>query len=235
MSTILGMLIFIGMLFTCVIPLFLYVNQVNTFYNRKVTEMTQFDQDREKEQIDVYAYPLSQSSNEVNVYIKNRSPLSVKIVRVWINDDKFDRSIEIPAMGEGTIESIIIQLETKPFYIKVMTARGNTFSSYTNPLYYTENGWSGGMGFVIQVVILANPEATRFFKVKVTGPSSFTYETQVVKRPHESSCLAVVTVTLVGWYYVTVNEGLISIPVTPESVYVDFSEPSHWVYANAVK
>jgi len=234
MSTVLGTLFFVGILFTSVIPLFLYVNKVNSYYDTAVTEMRQFDQDRERERIDVYAYPFNKTSSQINVYIKNRCPLSVKIVRVWVNDDKFEFSFEIPAMGDGTIENIEIQIETKAYYITVMTARGNTFSSYTNPLYYTVGeGWSGGMGFTIQVVIQTSTQATRFFKVNVTGPSSFTYHSDVLKRPHESSCLAVVTVTLEGEYHVRVKEGTNSIPVTPEYVYVDFGTPSRWVYANA--
>jgi len=57
MSTILGMLIFIGILFTCVMPFFLYINEVNSLYDQTVVEMKQEDQNRALENIEVYAYP----------------------------------------------------------------------------------------------------------------------------------------------------------------------------------
>ena len=243
MATVLGMLIFVGILFTCVIPLFLYVNKVNSIYDRAVTEMRQFDQDKEGERIDVYAYPTSQSGL-LNIYIKNKSPLPVKIIRIWINDNLNNRTCKIPGMVGHTIESVNISdmLPTDPgnsssFNIKVMTATGNSIASLTNTLYYTvgetpdEGNWAGGMGFTIQVVIETSKEGTRFFHINITGPSEFTYEADVVKRPHESSCFAAVTVTEAGEYNIEVKEGTYPLIVTPNPVTLNQNIRSQWVYA----
>jgi len=236
------MLIFIGVLFTCVIPLFLYVNKVNSVYDQVAVEMGRLDEDRRREQIDVYAYPVSEQSDSLNVYIKNRAPFMVKAVRVWVNDQPFNLSISIPAMNY-TIESIDVHdmLPVNPgdcrsFNVKVTTARGNGFSSLTNPLYYTAGeggGWSGGVGFTIQVVIqVENPQGTRFFHVEVAGPSGFLYEADVVKRTKESSCFVMVPIAIMGDYYVTVMEGDAYI-LEDKLVTIDMSNPSQLVYAYA--
>ena len=238
MATVLGMLFFVGILFTCIIPLFIYVNKLNSYYYRAMTETREFDLDRGRESIDVYAYPLSDPINEINVYIKNRSPFSVDVVRVWTNNYSHVRWQKIPAMDDCIIESIQVELtETKPFYIKVSTARGNSFSSFTNPLYYKSDGegsWSGGMGFTIQIVIeTPPPQNQRFFHISVTDYGDFTYESDVVKKSRESSCFTAVAVPLQGTYHVTVTENQTPIPVTPESVTVTLSQRSQFVYAEA--
>lgn len=248
MATILGMLFFVGILFTCVIPLFLYVNEVNSYYDRAVVDMRQLDQDREREMTDVYAYPISGESGELNIHVKNRSPLPVKITRVWINDNLKNSSYEIPAMAGVTIESINITeiLPEDPgdcwsFYIKLTTNKGNSFSSLTNPLYYTvgetgEGAWSGGMGFTIQIVIQTSKPGTRFFHIEVTnkeGTPYFTYQADLVKRPHESSCFTAVTVVGEGDYSVAITEGDDPLPGSPFSVTLTRTKPSDWVYADA--
>lgn len=233
-STILGTLFFVGILFTCVIPLFLYVNQANSRYDKTVVELRYIDEEGERERLDVYAYPLSVESDTLNVYIKNRSPLAVNVVRVWVNDTPFDRVAEVPAMQEYTITAIPVQLPPPGvcyvFTVKVTTARGNSFASFTNPLYY-QDGWRGGMGFTIHVVIGTARRGTYFFHVEVTGPSDFTYGEDAVKRPHESTCFTVVTVTLAGTYRVTVKEG--ERIWGDQEVSVDLSQPARWVYVEA--
>ena len=239
MATVLGMLIFVGVLFTCVIPLFLYVNKVNSIYDTAVTRMRQFDQDRESERIDVYAYPSGNPPDKISIYVKNKRPLSVKIVRVWINDDPFNFSFQISAMEGRTIEPILVDLtESKAFYIKVMTSRGDLFSSFTNPLYYTSGdggGWSGGMGLTVQIVIETVTEPVRFFHINVTNllaTPPFIYTADVVKRAHESSCLTVVTVPYQATYLVTVtdNQGIL---LKETDVAVDLNNPSGFVHVDA--
>lgn len=230
------MLIFIGVLFTCVIPLFLHVNQVNSVYDQTVVDMKRFDENREEERIDVYAYPLSTDSQFLNIYMMNKCPLSVKIVRVWVNNIPFEYSFDIPAMEDRTIESVDISKilpNTEIFNIKVTTFRGKIFPSLSNPLYY-RGGWTGG-GLTIQIVVETQTiEKTRFFHIIVTddcqGNPSYTYETDVVKRPHQSSCLAVATVYLTGTYYVTVKEAGVIIPPENQLVVVSQNNPSKWVY-----
>lgn len=233
MATILGMLIFIGVIFTCVIPLFLYVNEANSFYDRVVMKMRSLDQDRERERIDIYGYPLTQTGDYVSIYIRNRCPFIVKIVRVWINDLRFDLSVAVPAMGHTTIESINVgQLKPEQnLYIKVTTTRGNTFSSFTNPLIWTTSSWYGGMGCYIQVVIQTNRVGQLFYKIKVTGPSGFSQTTDVVRSPHETTVFAAISVPYQGEYTIKVYEKSRELTPSPSQVTIDFSvRTSAWVY-----
>ena len=89
LATVLGTLIFVGILFTCVIPLFLYVNTVNSYYEKAVAEMRQFDQRHEMEDLEVYAYP-NDGNTELNVYIRNRCALDVRVIRLWVNNTFYD-------------------------------------------------------------------------------------------------------------------------------------------------
>jgi len=200
-----------------------------------VVEMRNFDECREMERIDVYAYPLEIQSDQLNVYIKNRSPISVEVVRVWVNDEFFNASLKIPAMMDGLIESISVTLPSegvKSFKIKVTTSRGNVFPSLTNPLYYTaDSGWSGSMAFTIQVVIEApSIHGERTFNIEVTGPNNFLYEGIVRKASQENSCFLMVGVPIEGLYNVTVTWKTY---IENEEVYVTPNEPYQWVYIYA--
>jgi len=110
MSTILGMLIFIGVLFTCVMPFFLYINEVNSLYDQTVIEMKQLDQDRTLENIEVYAYPLNDTDNQISLYIKNQCPLTVEIVRIWVNDESYSYNLQIPGMSWNITNPINVTL-----------------------------------------------------------------------------------------------------------------------------
>lgn len=82
-ATILGTLIFIGILFTCAIPFYLRINQANTYYNQRVADMRRFDEKRGMENLEVYAF--NYTVDKLKVYIKNRCSLEVRIVSIWIN------------------------------------------------------------------------------------------------------------------------------------------------------
>ena len=238
-STVLGMLIFIGVLFTCVIPLFLYINEVNNMYDRTVIEMKQFDEDRESEIIDVYAYPLGESDTRICLYIKNKCPLPVTVKRVWINNYAFDLSFNISSMQFNTTSpidvSVLLPSEgTKDFRIKVTTTRGNIFASLTNPLEYTaENGgsWTGGVGFSINIVLTGTLWGHYNFKVSnASDPGQVFYSiTEMMWWLSEQSYFKRVNLPGPGTYNVTIS-------------YLDYSkneikrltldDPSEWVFMN---
>jgi hypothetical protein len=239
MATILGMLIFIGVMFTCVIPLFLYVNQVNSIYDQAVVEMRNIDHDRLVEKIDVYVYPINQSSSNVNVFAKSKSPFSVDILRVWINDDYFNVSLQVPGMGWNISESLnigeMLPTEgTKSFKGQVTTSRGNTFSSLTGSLYYTAGvGWSSGGTLSIYVLIFSYSSGTSKFQVTVTDvspPPTVVYDEQVVLLGFTEGYILKVDVPQPGTYRVTVTEegeGLCA----DEDVQINWEAPSTCVYA----
>jgi len=236
MSTILGMLIFIGILFTCVMPFFLYINQVNSLYDQTIVEMKQFDRDRALENIDVYAYPLNQSSSEVRLYIKNQCPLTVEIVRIWINDQYFPYNLQVPGMGENItnpidIQDMISQVEgVGSFQAKVTTARGNTFSSLTNPLQYSnESGWGGGPSFAINIVIELN-KGIYYFIINVNDSAGTTIYSEEIWVILESSIMRKVDVSGPDTYTVEITQTQGPDKTWSTNVQITLEEPTKWVY-----
>ena len=175
-STVLGMLICVGILFSVVIPLFLYVNQVNNFYNRKVVEMTEFDKRRSMESLMVFAYP---SDQNIRVYIRNRGVVNVDVVRIWITDLENNTvhliseansemllvpPIKLPLfLTSGSCHTVIINTSSlalgSPVNIKVTTEKGNIFVSESNPLCMEEG--AEVMPFTIDVVIQSSGEGRK--------------------------------------------------------------------------
>lgn len=238
MSTVLGMLIFIGILFTTVIPLFLYVNQVNSLYDVTVAEMRRFDEERENEQLDVYAYP--DSSNNLTIYIKNRCALPVKIVRVWVNDTTPalpDLPLRIEGVSSGIIEDIQIPL-TGDFDVWVVTERGNVFASQTNTLHITESGWSGGNDPYSINILIEKPPGQRSYNIRVYtdlgDPESSIYSTEV------SSVRTYILLWFpVGYepntYYVNITRSNEESPFYSRRIEVGIQNPSPWIYATDEK
>lgn len=236
MSTVLGMLIFIGVLFTCVMPFFLYINEVNSLYDQTIIEMKQFDRDRSLEDIAVYAYPLNQSSSQISLYIKNQCPLTVEIVRIWINDQYFSYNLQISGMGENItdpidIQDMLSQVEgVESFQAKVTTARGNTFSSQTNPLQYSnESGWSGGQSFAINIIIELDPGVYNFI-IEVNNSAGTTIYNEEVWVVLESSLMRKVDVSGPDTYHVEIIQTQGPDKIWSTDVEITLEEPTKWVY-----
>jgi hypothetical protein len=230
------MLIFIGVLFTCVMPFFLYINEVNSIYDRTVTEMKEFDQQRSLEKIAVYAYPLNETSNQIGVYIKNQCPLTVEIVRIWINDYYFPCSLKISGMDENTTDSIDIEgllsqvdgVET--FLVKVVTSRGNVFSSQTNPLQYSNvSGWSGGQSFAINIVIEVETGVYNFvIEVFNSNGTRIYYEEMWVM--FDTSIMRKIDVSGPDTYSVNITQTQGPDKTWSTIVQITLEEPTKWVY-----
>lgn len=236
-STVLGMLIFVGILFTCVMPFFLYINKVNSLYDQTVIEMKQKDQERATENVEVYAYPLNETSNQISIYIKNQCPLTVEIVRAWVNDQFYSfNNVQISGMSWNVTDPINVTLpETNSslYYVKVTTARGNVFSSRTNPLYYSaESGWSGGGELAINVVISRNYSGRVTYNIRVVkiSDSSVVCNDNVTLLGNTPSYVKKVVIEIPDTYNVVVSRD--SVTLKEEQVEVTWQDPTQWVFVN---
>jgi len=136
-STILGVIIFVGLLFSTVIPMYLVMRQADTIYDKKMFEMNRLDDERSREKLWVCAYPTSLTSSEIKLKIKNRGDLQVKIIRVWINDEYQTQDVVIQSMTEKDIGPFPVSLQSGSYYaVKVTTERGNVFTSQASLYYY---------------------------------------------------------------------------------------------------
>lgn len=141
-STILGTLIFIGILFTSVVPMMLVMKQADTIYTKKIHELETKDDERVREELIVYTF--AGVGTEIMLKIKNRGEVPVKIVRVWTNDEYHNENTTILTnseknLGPFEVPDVVINTTVS---VKVVTERGNVFHCISGLLFYTGGGWS---------------------------------------------------------------------------------------------
>ena len=141
MSSILGTLIFVGILFTAVIPMYLTMNQADIIFEQEKHEIARFDEDKEREEVSFYVYP--DTSDDLVVVVQNDSPMAAKVVHVWINNTIHDTSTELDPM-EGGVEIgpfDVPLIEGSTYNIRITTERGNVFDSSSGDLEYSSGYW----------------------------------------------------------------------------------------------
>lgn len=142
-ASLFGTLIFIGILFSAVIPMYLVMNQADTIFEQRKHEATILDEDRSRESLCVYTYPRDGlTSNYITVRVKNECGLSVKAIRVWINDAPQTVSVTLNPLEEVEIGQYDVNPQEGEIYdFRVTTERGNVYESSSGILSYTSNGW----------------------------------------------------------------------------------------------
>jgi hypothetical protein len=171
LSTVLGVLLGVGILFTTVIPLFLYVNSVNNYYDATVVNMGIADQERSMEDLIFYTYGHTDEGDELfDLFIINPGSITLNVTHVWVvRTDLEDegtlvfssQNVSAPINGvslplqlapsnQMTIQNLTVTtiLDTDPdknyFNVYITTARGNKFPSSTNPLHKNGNWGTSG-------------------------------------------------------------------------------------------
>jgi hypothetical protein len=189
-ASILGILLMVGILITSILPTFLYVNEVNNYYDRTVVDLKISDNERSLENLEVNGYGHNDSS--IDVFIINRSPLAVNITRIWVlrvdlkysfiydSGNRVDLPEQMTAGEQMTmtfdLTDILNNNTLQRFLIEVSTERGNKFSSQTNPLYYDEGDWqTGSMEFNIQTIVLSDQGQDRYF-IEIKGLNGTHYD-----------------------------------------------------------
>ncbi len=167
-STILGTIIFVGIMFTAVIPMLLIMRQADTLHEMRKFELERFDDEREKEDINVYVYNKTTSSESLTLRVENWGDFSVNIVRIWINDSPhlLEDFCVLPTNSHETELTGFIPVPDTRYIIKVANDRGNIFFTESGSLYCDEDGnWETGF-FTIYFTISANQPAG-FYDVEV--------------------------------------------------------------------
>jgi len=141
MSSILGTLIFVGILFTAVIPMYLVMNQADIILEQEKHEIACLDEDKEREDVSFYVYP--DTSDDLVVVVQNNSPMGAKVVRVWINDDPNSASTVLDPMEGGVqLGPYDVPLDEGATYkFRITTERGNVYESSSGDLEYSGSEW----------------------------------------------------------------------------------------------
>ena len=227
-STILGTLIFIGILFTAVIPMYLVMKQADTIYEKKTTEMKRLDEERDIEALQVNVYPLSQYLGPLNVTVINKCGLPVTFVRLWVNDDHSD--LDKTAQPMNSID--LAQIEVSPtvdssYNIEVITMRGNTFVSETGTLHYGSDGWYADF-LAINVAISSQGV---HFQINITKGDDIIYDEQVTKTSGSVTYIKTYYVSTPGEYHVKIMKS--GNTIHEETVNIEWYKgyPAVWVYS----
>jgi len=228
-STIMGTLIFIGILFTSVIPMMLVMKQADTIYEQGKLEIERYDEERDREEIDLYAYPTEgETSDNLTVKAQNRCELAVKIVRIWINDAIVSTDSVVQSMSELDLGSYDVEPSDGSTYdIKVTTERGRVFEAGSGTLSFIDGHWVVE-DLMINVLISSSGVV---FKIYVTGPSGYDEYAMVWKIGGSAFKSFDVTSPGVGTYNVIVKRG--SKIIHDENVTMSWPSgpPVIWVYS----
>lgn len=142
-STVFGVMIFIGIMFTAVIPMFLVMNQADTLYEIRKVEVGRLDEEHAIENIFLHLETSIETGTEepiITLIFYNRGELAVRIIHVWINGELREVDLLIPQTSDGSLElrDFVDPLTEFPesFSIRVVTDKGNIFSPPSgNPEY----------------------------------------------------------------------------------------------------
>ena len=167
-STILGTIIFIGILFTSVIPMMLVMKQADNIYTQKVHEIEKRDEEQESQELEVYAFPV-ENEDKIRIGIENTGVVPAKIRRVWINNEYETENVTI-----ATLESTILgpynvtTFDGAQFGVFVTTFSANKFASASVTIYYDQGSWlAPQLGICVHIAV--GFWGMGYFRTKVTN------------------------------------------------------------------
>jgi len=198
-STILGTLIFIGILFSAVIPMMLTMKQADIIMEREKLELQRADDERSREVLDVYAYP--HGSDGLQVLVVSRCEVPATITHVWINNTMTETSTVVDAMDEKLIGNYSVNLTplvNSTFRVKATTSRGNVFENLAGDVKYDGSDWETEMLGIYVVVDSEGGGFWGFGQYRCTVTNSTTYYMQEESSITFGSCSFFFDVTAAG-------------------------------------
>ena len=161
MSTVLGTLIFVGILFSAVVPMFLVMQQSDIILDQEKLEIRRVDDERSRELMDMYAYPVTGES-KIELKVNSRCELDIQIIRLWINNTWADIDYSVlPMEQEKSLGQYTVPIQAgtnSTFAVKVTTDRGNVYESKTGEIIYDESeGW---MAPELQIIVFVGAQGS---------------------------------------------------------------------------
>lgn len=141
-STVLGTIIFIGIMFTAVIPMFLFMRQADTLHEMRKYELNRLDEEWASEDVHVYIFNKTTSPDYLTLRVENWGDFSINIARIWINDTYHildDFNVQPTHWHEEELTGFTAVPDTR-YFIKVVTDRGNVFFTDSGSIYCDEFG-----------------------------------------------------------------------------------------------
>lgn len=177
-STVLGTLIFVGIMFTAVIPMLLVMNQADTLQEIRKVEVGRLDEERAIENIFFnLETSIDTGTNEpiIKLVFYNRCVMAVKIIHVWINGALREVDFLIPPTSDRPLElrDFVDPQTPDPvsFSVMVVTDKGNIFlPSSGNPEYSFIDGVGGWEHDVYTIYIMMTEKRNQLHALVVFDP-----------------------------------------------------------------
>jgi hypothetical protein len=167
-STILGTLIFIGILFTSVSPMMLVMKQADNIYTQRVHEMEIRDEERSSQELDVFAYPV-EDEDQIRLFVENVGVVPATVKRVWINDeyhtiDEVVETLEATSLGPFNVSTF----EGAEFDIFLTTTVAKSYTSASGTIYYESGAWlNPQLGICVHIAV--GFWGAGYFKIQITN------------------------------------------------------------------
>jgi len=227
-ASIFGVLIGVGILITVILPSQLYIREVENYYERKVKEAIDLDIVRSKEDIEVIAFPVDENSTFLRLEVENKGEVSASIILLMIKDDSTDLDVDLSVGESKTLGPYNVSVQTNSsYYIKIITSRGNTFSSLTGTLFYGEGTWyTPSLGISVNI---ANDKGKYYILV-----SNATWSDDYTTLGQDQGDLGKYFEVKTGGLYTVVCQkesgGWVDLPGTPMNVDIQWPEGTPIVY-----
>lgn len=240
MASILGTLIFIGILFSAIVPMTIMMKQADLFYTQEVYNTETLDAEKADETVVVTSYP--DASDMITVKVYNKGNVPINIIRVWINNDIHEENTPIASTEMGTFGSYTVVLGESNFDVKVITSRGNVFYSASGTLTYSDGTWiSPSLGVCVNIVniigrYIIHVESltegvvyNKWYNEDGTG-MDFGDVIQTFLLPDDYLAQYQITITK------KVGGNWVNLPDTPVSITMDwpYGSPLKYVFANGI-
>ncbi|HUS77936.1 MAG TPA: hypothetical protein VM050_04670 [Patescibacteria group bacterium] len=140
-------------MFTAIIPMQLVMKQADVLYERGVQEFDRKGDERDLENIYMYAYPPTEESTQLKVVVDNVGSVGARVVRVWVKDTIYPVDSLISTGGSATLGPFNISVQENTSYpVKAVTDRGNIYSSRSGSLFYGDGIWyTASLGISVTV------------------------------------------------------------------------------------
>ena len=183
-STVFGTIIFIGIMFTAVIPMFLFMRQADTLHEMRKYELTIMDEERAREEIFFHLETEIVDEPIITLKINNRGALAVRITRVWINDEPRPVDYFLPPISQSEFELVDLIDPESPdpvsFSLMIVTDQGSLFAPYSpNPTYDPILGGSWEHDFYRIYIMMTNLESQLHIFVTLVDPPEVCFDYDV--------------------------------------------------------
>lgn len=220
MAVILATLVFVGIMFTAVVPMYLMKKQADIISEQQKLERDRKDYEKELEDLEIYVVG---DGENADIFLFNKCELPIYLHNIWVNDETPDLGeVTIKAQEQVTLEDVPVNPEVDEIYVfRTVTTRGNTFSGSNGGMEYTATGWAS------QAFFMRIYAGSFFVRCRVTqGPNviyddwSFFEMGYVIQLPNPDTYHVLIQRKILWWTTILYNED-VDIPWPDGEPYIE--------------